>query len=175
MHQLSNVVYDLSAETSHGVVDLPAADPVDVLPVREAGAWRIKHHRLMLRLSVAALCLTFLLEVLPDGQRVAVRGFSTYPLPETCGAKLLWGGECPGCGLTRSFIWASRGQWERSLAANRLGLLMLAACVAQIPYRITMIRSSERDGRNSGRWAGYFGAALIALLIGNWVLKVLGV
>ena len=70
---------------------------------RAAAAERAKHHRLMLRIAGVVIAGTFLLEVLPD-QRVALRGFTAYPLPELCGSRLAFDIECPGCGLTRSFI-----------------------------------------------------------------------
>lgn len=141
---------------------------------RAAAAERAKHHRLMLWIAGAIIAGTFLLEVLPD-QRVALRGLTSYPLPELCGSRLALGIECPGCGLTRSFIWAGRGEWLRALEVNRVGFLMMLAVVGQIPYRILMLRHFERGEMPELAWPRRFGWALIAMLFGNWALKICGV
>lgn len=141
---------------------------------RLAAAERAKHHRLMLGIAGVVIAGTFLLEVLPD-QRVALRGLTSYPLPELCGSRLALGVECPGCGLTRSFIWAGRGEWLRALEMNRVGFLMMLAVVGQIPYRILMLRHFERGEMPELAWPRRIGWALIALLFGNWALKVCGI
>jgi hypothetical protein len=173
MHPVSNVVQSLAAPPAVGLVE-PPGPALDALDGEHHPVDRTRHHRLMLRLSIAAVCLAFLLEVLPDGIRVAVRGFSDYPLPETCGTKLLFDAECPACGLTRSFIWAAHRQWGRSIQANRIGLVVLAACVAQIPYRMLMLRTRRVGRFAESKWAGYFGWSLIVLIIGNWAFKLSG-
>ncbi len=141
---------------------------------RAVAAERAKHHRLMLRIAGVVIAGTFLLEVLPD-QRVALRGFAAYPLPELCGSRLAFGVECPGCGLTRSFIWAGRGEWVRSLEVNRVGFFMMLAVVGQIPYRILMLRHFERGVMPELAWPRRFGWALIAMLFGNWALRICGI
>lgn len=61
------------------------------------------------------------------------------------------------------------------MQANRIGLVVLAACFAQIPYRLFMLRSGRRGTFAKRKWAGYFGTLLIAALIGNWLLKQFGI
>jgi hypothetical protein len=88
----------------------------------------------MLWIACAVIAGTFLLEVLPD-HRVALRGFTSYPLPELCGSRVAFDVECPGCGLPRSFIWAGRGEWLRALQMNRVGFLMMLAVVGRLVVR----------------------------------------
>jgi hypothetical protein len=125
----------------------------------------------MLVITIAVVVLSFALEVRPD-QRVALREFSDYPVPETCRSRALFGVKCPGCGLTRSFIYLARGDWQSSFAVHRLGWLMALAVLLQFPYRLWALRSGEPTaGRlNACRWFGYF---LIAALVGNWLVDLL--
>lgn len=60
-------------------------------------------------------------------------------LPELCWFKRLTGGECPGCGLTRSVISLVHGHFAAAWQFNPTGLLVGGALAAQIPYRIMQI------------------------------------
>src|SRR5581483_2633083 len=86
-------------------------------------------------LAVGVILCSFLLEAHSD-QRVAFRLLPDYPLPETCMAHALFGTTCPGCGLTRSFIYLAQGDWQTSLQMHRLGWLLALAVLAQLPYRL---------------------------------------
>lgn len=162
-----------------------AAPPLDELELvddgivedatRRAEFARARHHRFILGLAVAVILGTFLLQVRPD-QRVAVRGLAAFPLPELCGTKLLWGFECPACGLTRSFIFAGRGDWLRALELNRVGFLMMLAVVAQLPYRLTMLSRLRRGTPIADSvWPKLAAWTIIAALIVNWGLKLVGI
>ena len=50
--------------------------------------------------------------------------------PVLCPFRLLTGLPCPGCGLTRSWVYLVHGQWSDGLAANPFGALALVAVVA---------------------------------------------
>src|SRR5205807_2633311 len=82
-----------------------------------------RRHREMLLLATLVVCLTFVLRVRPDG-RVALPGLAEYPLPETCLSQLWFGRKCPGCGLTRSFIFLAHADWPASWRLHRLGWLL---------------------------------------------------
>ncbi len=47
--------------------------------------------------------------------------------PVLCPFRALTGLPCPGCGLTRSWVYAAHGWWQESFAANPFGLLVVAA------------------------------------------------
>jgi Protein of unknown function (DUF2752) len=91
-------------------------------------------------------------------------------LPELCGSRALFGIECPGCGLTRSFIALSHGDLAGSLAYHRVGWLLALAVVLQFPYRILTLREL-RVGVVERNWPVWFGRLLIAALIANWIAK----
>lgn len=129
-----------------------------------------KHHWTMLVLSFVVLLLACLMQI-QNSERVAFLGFSRYPLPELCGSRLLFNTECPGCGLTRSFIALAAMDWETSLQFHRIGWLLALAVVLQIPYRIFRLQRSNSQVSKT-RWPVWCGNLLITLLVGNWFVKV---
>lgn len=153
----------------------------EVQASRDARQWRSLEfrHWSMLRMCAFVVVMACLLEVRPD-QRVQFRFGPEWALPESCGSKILWGRECPGCGLTRGFIWLARGQARTALGLNRMSWFLAGAVLVQFPYRawaITDLRNRKHQGLSlpSRRWPVWFGRALIAGLIVAWVMKALGV
>jgi hypothetical protein len=131
-----------------------------------------RRHHVVMAVACVVCVLAFALRVRPDG-RVAVRGFPQYPLPPTCPSRTLMGLKCPGCGLTRSLIHVAEGDWLASWRDHRLGGLMAVGIAFQIPYRLLALRRPDRRFIPS-RWQALLGSALIALLIGNWLVDVVG-
>jgi hypothetical protein len=131
----------------------------------------VRRDREMLAVAGAIVVLAFLLQVRTD-ERVALRGLPGYPLPQLCTARAWFGTKCPGCGLTRSFIYLARGDWSASWREHRLGWLLAAAVLLQFPYRLACL---ARPGHRlpSPRVAQAFGYALIAALIANWFDELL--
>jgi hypothetical protein len=123
----------------------------------------------MLSLAIVVSALALTMEVLPD-ERVALSTLPGYPLPPLCMSQNWFGVACPGCGLTRSFVYLAHGQWEAAWQIHRLGWLVAAALLLQIPYRALCLWSNDRF-RLSHRLSEAFGMALICLLIGNWVVE----
>jgi hypothetical protein len=126
----------------------------------------------MLIICALAIGASPLLKVLPD-ERVAVRGVDGLVLPPSCPARQIFGINCPGCGLTRSFVHLAHGEWQESLQVNRVGWILMLAAVLQIPYRAHAVWGS-------GKWvcgpvvSWWFSSTLIALLIGSWLLRLIG-
>jgi len=121
----------------------------------------------MIGVATLALVLAFLLQVRPD-DRVAFRGLSAYPLPPSCATRAWFEVDCPACGLTRSLIHLTRGDWAAATRAHRLGPLIAFALLVQIPFRLYGLR--RRDPEPLGRLVpSLFGSVLIIALIGNWL------
>jgi len=133
---------------------------------------RRRHDVHMLLIAAAVLVLSLLLQVRSD-QRVEFRFLPGFPLPESCVSRSVFGVECPGCGLTRSFVYLAHGDWRASFARHRLGWLMMLAVLVQFPYRSWCLRIGEPSARVLAL-ARSFGYALIGLLILNWILQLLG-
>jgi len=50
--------------------------------------------------------------------------------PVICPFRALTGLPCPGCGLTRSWVYAAHGWWRESFASNAFGMVVVAAIIA---------------------------------------------
>jgi hypothetical protein len=66
------------------------------------------------------------------------------PIPVMCTFRRLTGWSCPGCGLTRSFVFLAHGRLAEALAMNPLGPVAFAWVAAQIPWRAVKIRRRLR-------------------------------
>jgi len=142
--------------------------------LRERRISRLRErHWSVLAISLAVIGLAYCLEV-TESQRVAVSGWAGFPVPELCSSRMLFGVSCPGCGLTRSFVHLAHARVAESLAAHRVGWILALVIVLQIPYRIHALRQSPIGGLHS-HWPRWVSAALIVMLIGNWILRQFGV
>lgn len=86
---------------------------------------------------VGVLLLSFSLNL--QDHRVAFVALPTVTLPDVCFFHAATGWDCPFCGLTRSWVALSHGQWKASLAYHRLGWIAWLILLAQIPYRIAVL------------------------------------
>ncbi len=77
------------------------------------------------------LALSFLLR--PGAGRSVLLPFVDIPLPESCYFYRLLGIDCPGCGLTRSFLHLSRGNLQIALQVNPLGIVLYTFLILQVP------------------------------------------
>ena len=128
-------------------------------------------HRLILWGSIAVVVLAFTMSV-RDDQRVGLGLLPDWPLPELCQSKSLLGWNCPGCGLTRSFIHLAHGNLAASLSVHRVGWVLALGVVLQIPYRLWALRS--QSGLPLGQRAPTAVAlCVIVLLIANWLADLI--
>ena len=122
-------------------------------------------------LGCAVLCFSFLMRS-PGESLVYLPGFG-FPLPDLCSSKQLLGLECPGCGLTRSFIAISHGEFEKAWNLNPASFLAYAFVIGQIPWQIYQL-SRIRRGRlpiNAG-WIYALPALTAGGLFLQWVIKL---
>jgi hypothetical protein len=120
---------------------------------------------------VAVLAAAFALSF-HDTNSLQLPGTSVA-LPSTCPSRLAVGIECPGCGLTRSFVALANGDFRQSLCYNRIGWIAALVVVAQIPYRVFALWEFRR-GVIYRPWLMWFGYVLVAMLVINWLLKLSG-
>ena len=132
---------------------------------------RFRRHREVLVISAAVIVLAFLLEVHAD-ERVAFRFLPQWPLPETCPSRSLLHLNCPGCGLTRSFVHLAHGDCRASWNINHVGILLALVVVLQIPYRIWAMNSPDGVplGTSFPKIVGYL---LVTLLFVNWLANLI--
>jgi hypothetical protein len=124
----------------------------------------------MLIICAVVIAAAPILKVIPD-ERVAVRGVDAV-LPPSCPSRTILDISCPGCGLTRSFVFLARAEWDNSVRSNRVGWILMGVVVLQIPYRLHALYGSRRFllGSSGSFW---FGMALIAMLLGNWLYGII--
>src|SRR5262245_63254531 len=102
------------ATTSKAIESVPISGSADgrVLVDEVDYARRInrlrERHWSMLCLSLFIIVASFLFRV-QGSQTVGLIGLPNVALPPLCGSRVLFGVECPGCGLTRSFISLAAG------------------------------------------------------------------
>ncbi len=149
----------------------PADTPID------HEALRHNHHRNVLILCTTVVILALTLQTRTD-QRVEFAWLPGVPMPETCASRSIFDIECPGCGLTRSFIAIAGGSLSAAFQQNRIGWLVAAGMLIQFPYRAWMMLHVRTRGLPEPvpEWVKLvFVWTLIVALVGNWLLKILGI
>jgi hypothetical protein len=122
-----------------------------------------------LGLGVVVIGLSFLLGRESDGVGVSLP-LLDYRLPSICAAKNLLGVDCPGCGLTRSFISLAHGNFWASFQANPVGWLYFGVMAFQIPYRSLLIWQWSHDKPTYRIENGPL-IFLTVCLIAQWIIK----
>ena len=128
-------------------------------------------HLTTLILCGGVIIASALLEV--DGTRVVLPG-TEIALPGICWFRRLLDMNCPGCGLTRSFISLAHGSWSAAWHFNAAGPLLFALVVSQIPYqscqlwRLRRGLSPWRLGATATIPVVVFAGALFA----QWLIRV---
>lgn len=84
--------------------------------------------------SVAVVMAAVVLRFEPPDQIVVP--ILNFPLPQACWTRRWLGFNCPGCGLTRSFVLAAHGHFGQAFQMHPIGALMFGFVVIQIPVRL---------------------------------------
>lgn len=92
----------------------------------------------ILALSILIILAALSLDL--HGTRVFCVG---QELPQTCLVRSVINLDCPGCGLTRSFLAISRLEMSKSIAFHPCGWLIGLVILLQIPFRILCITKPE--------------------------------
>jgi hypothetical protein len=125
-------------------------------------------HGTILAGVVLFLTAGLLCKVEPD-QSIGLSAVPTIKLPMLCPSRLFFGVECPGCGVTRSLTHLLHGRFGQSFATHRLGWLVFAVILFQIPYR-TWRLAGHTSPFDKPRVAMTLLWGFAALLIANWLL-----
>lgn len=152
----------------------PAVSETPALPAR-AGARqrRLEYHLMFLVLSVVVLVLSMTMSVRGAGTQVSLP-FLDRPLPELCHMRRFTGLDCPGCGLTRSFISLGHGDVVAAWQFNPAGIVLFGLLIAQLPYRglqLWRIRRAQPEWypRSLFTWLT---VVLISLMLMQWIFKM---
>jgi len=127
-------------------------------------------HTSLAVLCFGALAAAFLIQ---PGVNENLR-FLDVKLPPVCAFRISTGLDCPGCGLTRSWVYFAHGDWAGSLARHRLGwLFMVYVALQGVRHGAWMLFAKSRVRVN--RWGKWLDRAFFLLcfaLFLNWGLLI---
>lgn len=112
-------------------------------------------------------------------QSVTTVVFTAVPsisLPRMCSVRTWFGFDCPGCGLTRSFVSFAHGDLHAAMSFHPLGIPLAILVMAQIPYRLYCLASIRFNGIDPEVKLPYLyiiPRAILALLLAHWVLRMI--
>ena len=108
-----------------------------------------------------------------EQRRVYLLGWS-QPLPETCVTYSRLGIDCPGCGLTRTFVHMAHAQFAEAWGLSPVGTLIFLFACLQIPFGTAQLlfRSRGRWTEAWGRWNDWGTACLVAALVLQWLVRL---
>lgn len=108
----------------------------------------------------------------PRGIRLP--GFAS-PLPEICNLRRTMDVDCPGCGLTRSFVLSAQQQWGRAFQIHPFGTAGFAFLMTLVPYRLW--QGWQLYGGRSPRSTVVIELAILAALVGGsmvwWIARLI--
>ncbi len=102
----------------------------------------------------------------PSSVRVAGR-----ELPVVCPSRLLFGVNCPGCGMTRSVLLTLGGDLRAALEVNPAGPFLVAALILLAVQLILASRSVEAAApvrRRLKPWAYLYGVVVASVMLIQW-------
>jgi hypothetical protein len=153
-------------------IDSPTPVPISRTSIPRFGPPDPWFHWIFLGLAVTVLGLSCVLNLAEGPLQVIIPGLNR-PLPAICTMQLLFGMDCPGCGLTRSFISLAHGNWWDAMRFNPAGPLVFTLVALQIPYRVWQIRRLQRGQPeySVGSWGSYLIYAVMIALLLQWALR----
>jgi hypothetical protein len=69
-----------------------------------------------------------------------------YQLPSLCNFQRLFGIDCPGCGMTRSFVYSVHLQFFEAWNMNPAGTMLFCSLVLSVPWRIYQWERAQYGG-----------------------------
>ena len=97
-----------------------------------------------------------------------------FTMPESCMSRRAWGIDCPGCGLTRSFISMSHLQFGNAFSFNPAGPLVYLFVLWQIPWHVFQLHrllSLRRPIETLWLYVPLFGMSAAILMQWLWRLS----
>lgn len=107
----------------------------------------------------------------PNG--IVVAGTSLQ-LPALCQFKRHFGFDCPGCGLTRSFIHTARFRWAEAWSFHPIGAIAGTLLAISIPHRLWQIYrwKTGQSVRSTQRFEIFLAVSLAVLTYLRWLTRL---
>ncbi len=147
----------------------PSPQPPPPLPHPASAYW------VWLTIPTAILLLASIMTTGSDRQ-VSLPGLGV--LPETCTLHSRFGIDCPGCGLTRTFIHLAHGNLDAAWTLNPVGSLLFVFVLAQIPLAIGSLsknrsfRAVQRIMERVTPWNQILLIGLLVALLVQWIVRL---
>ena len=130
----------------------------------------VRYHLVILILATSVLVLAALLS---EKEGSVFIPFTDFPMPGVCTFKSMTGLDCPGCGLTRSFVHLVRANFARAWQFNPAGILVFAVVVFQVPYRsIQLYRNWKSLPRKTWGKGAHLLWFVVIGLFAQWISRL---
>jgi hypothetical protein len=129
-------------------------------------------HWAMLTLCSMVIVASLVLRV--DGSTQVMLPGTDIALPGLCWFRRLLNINCPGCGLTRSFISVAHGRLSDAWYYNPVGPMLFAVVVSQLPYHGVQLWRQRRGLRpwQLGKTATRIPIFLAGALFAQWLVRL---
>ncbi len=98
-----------------------------------------------------AVCGTIVVLAAVMSPSSEVLTFVGAEVPVMCMFRQVVGLPCPGCGMTRSFVFMAHGAVFDAFRMHALGPFVFALVLSQVPWRLTrLVRGSARRRASAG-------------------------
>ena len=134
---------------------------------------RIALQMLFLGICVIVLCLAAFLEVASQDTGQVMLG--QWTLPELCQSKRVFQVNCPGCGLTRSFIYMAHGDVPAAFRIHAVGAMMFVGVIVAIPFFIlnTIWLACGRASLIGERGVSWLVLGSTLVMMTHWLFRLL--
>jgi uncharacterized protein DUF2752 len=133
---------------------------------------RLSRERLKTGLGgVALLASLALARGLASASPAAVQ-VAGHELPVICPSRLLFGVNCPGCGMTRSVLLTLGGDLRGALSVNPAGPVFVVALVllaAQLLFAARAPEGSPSVMQRLRPWVSLYGVVVASVMLIQWV------
>ncbi len=120
---------------------------------------------------LAVIVLAAILET--HGGREVFWPGTSQALPETCASRWRLGMDCPGCGLTRSFILLAHGDITGAWRLHSVGVLLFGYVLAQLPLSLAHWCGWQHRGLRIWTRANEVAIIVLAVLLAvRWLWRL---
>ena len=125
----------------------------------------------ILAVAVTVLVLSFLMKTV--GDELVVLPGAEFPMPQSCTWRMLFGVDCPGCGLTRALIAISAGQWWKAWNLNPASFVVYLFIAVQVPWRLYQLGRLWRGQRPwFSPWLLLPLLVVLLALVTQWLFRI---
>ncbi len=128
-------------------------------------------HWMMFGLGLGVFSMSLVMKT--EGQSQVYLPGMQAPMPELCSSRMLFGVDCPGCGMTRAFISISHGQLRRAWHFNPASFFVYLLIVGQVPWQAFQLWRIRRGMLPmQSNWIYLIPAVTIVLILAQWLIRM---